>query len=128
MLIQNQASKGFGAGDIGTLTNVYKEAGFRHIKSFKARQSQLDRTLRNRARRNALNSFGDGLNMLWRRAAAATSNVHKTRTGKLFKKRRRDIRCFIEASFRHGIGQTRIGVDADIRFSFIGQLFNVGTH
>src|SRR5690606_9613158 len=113
------------AGDVGTLTDVNKQAVFIEVKRLQTGQPTGRTNSRNNPRLMILYRFGHGFDVRWSGATAAANNVQETGGGKFFHNHRHvSGRLIVLAEF---IRKTGVRVRGNIGIDLIRQLFNVRT-
>ena len=128
LLFADQAREHLAARDVGALAHVHEQRFLVDVDRFQARQARLDGHLGHGARGQRRDLVGDGADVVGRGAAAAAGHIDQAGLGEFLQQARRVGRTFVEARFRHGIGQAGIGVDADVGVADLGQLGHVGPH
>ena len=128
LLVQDQARKGLGAGDVGALADVDEQRRVIDVEGLQAGQAQLVAGLCRLPGRQRLDGVGNGADVIRRRAAAATGDVDQPGLGEFLQQARGDVRRFVEAGVTHRIGQPGVRVHADMRFAEVRQFFDVRPH
>ena len=121
--LQDQAFETRRTGDIGTLADIDEQRIRTDVQRLQAAQAALGCYFRNPPWANILYRFGDGLNVGRRRPAAPADDIQEPACGPFLDVSCHKLRGVIELT--EFVGQTGIGMGADMGIGNIGNLFHV---
>ncbi len=112
------------AGDVGALTDIHEQAVGTDLDRLQAGQSANPGGLRNPPRLGAADGFGNSADVIGRRSTAAADQVEESRRSELAEHLRHVLgRVVVAAEL---VGQSRIGVAADVGLGDARQIVDIG--